>query len=79
MHQFEECAEKERGADFGVEVGGMGWDGKGGLGGGRKCETPSMSLMNHSLCCEMVSVRAYAYSMSWLRRWWVIGWMRRHV
>ena len=34
MHQFEECAEKERGADFGVEVGGMGWDGEGGLGGG---------------------------------------------
>ena len=33
MHQFEECAEKERGADFGVEVGGMGWDGEGGLGG----------------------------------------------
>jgi hypothetical protein len=77
VHQFEECAEKERGAGFGVEVGGMGWGRR--IGGGRKCETPSMSFMNHSLCCEMVSVRAYAYSMSWLRRWWVIGWMRRHV
>ena len=38
-------------------MGKEGW-------GGRKCETPSMSLVNHSLCCEMVSVRAYAYSMS---------------
>ena len=61
MHQFEECAEKERGAVFGIEVGG-GWDGMGkeGWGGGRKWETPSMSLMNQSLCCEIVFVRAYA-------------------
>ena len=62
MHQFEECAEKERGAVFGIEVGGgggMGWERRVG-GGGRKWETPSISLMNQSLCFEMVSVRAYA-------------------
>ena len=33
MHQFEEGAYEEWGAVFGIEVGGMGWDGEGGLGG----------------------------------------------
>ena len=59
MRKFEECAEKEWRAVFGVEGGEVGWEGEGGVGG-RKWETPSMSLMNQSLCCEIVSVRAYA-------------------
>ena len=61
VRKFEECAEKEWRAVFGVERGGgVGWDGEGGVGGGRKWETSSMSLMNQSLCCEIVFVRACA-------------------
>ena len=36
VRKFEECAEKEWRAVFGVEGGGVGWDGEGGVGGGAK-------------------------------------------